>query len=433
MNAKQSPPAKKPLEVKRGNVTVKIYSTLNRVAGVDYEQPTLVYYQGATRVRRRFSDWNEAKREAELVATKLANGENDVLRLTSADRANYVQAVDLLNSFNRPLNLAVAEYVEALNLLPTGTSLKEAVTDFRRRHHSVRESRTVRELVAEFVATKEQAGRSERHLSDIRTRLTRFGEAFQMPVALVTGPLIQSYIDALTVGSRSKLNDLRIAVSLLRFAVRRKYAPRDLLDELEAVEKPESRPTETLIFTPDELHEMLHSLRSELVPWLAVAAFCGLRSAEILRLDWAQVNLGRRFVEVKAINAKTAQRRLVPLCDSAVAWLAPHAQPEGRLAYYTEENKFHHALHSDVNRARKAMGNKTAFTWKRNGLRHSFCSYRLSLTHDAAKTALEAGNSPTMIFRHYRELVAEDEAQRWFGVMRPQTENIVSIAAAALG
>ena len=72
--------------------------------------------------------------EAELVATKLAYGENDVLRLTSADRANYVQVVDLLNSFNRPLNLAVAEYVEALKLLPTGTSLKEAVTDFRRRH-----------------------------------------------------------------------------------------------------------------------------------------------------------------------------------------------------------------------------------------------------------------------------------------------------------
>lgn len=183
------------------------------------------------------------------------------------------------------------------------------------------------------------------------------------------------------------------------------------------MEKPESRPTETLIFTPDELREMLHSLRPELVPWLAVAAFCGLRSAEILRLDWAQVNLGRRFVEIKAINAKTARRRLVPLCDSAVAWLTTHAQPEGRLAYYTEENKFHHAFHADVNRARKAADNKTPFEWKRNGLRHSFCSYRLGLTHDAAKTALEAGNSPTVIFRHYRELVAEDEAKAWFGVM----------------
>ena len=154
----------------------------------------------ATRIRRRFSDWDEAKREAELVATKLANGENEALRLTPTDRAIYVQAVDLLKSFNRPLNLALAEYVEALKLLPTGTSLKEAVTDFRHRHHSIRESRTVKELVAEFIATKEQAGRSERHLSDIRTRLTRFGEAFEMPVGQVTGPLIQSYLDALTVG-----------------------------------------------------------------------------------------------------------------------------------------------------------------------------------------------------------------------------------------
>ncbi|MBM3841533.1 MAG: hypothetical protein FJ398_27040 [Verrucomicrobia bacterium] len=432
MKAKKSPPPKKTLEVTRGNVTVKIYPTLNRVRGVDYEQPTLVYYQGATRIRRRFSDWEEARREAELVATKLANGENEVLRLTPADRAIYVQALDLLRPFNRPLNLAVAEYVEALGLIPTGATLKEAVADFARRQRSVRESRNVAEVVNEFIAAKEQAGRSERHLSDLRTRLTRFAQAFQMPVAQVTGRLIQTYLDAMTVGSRSKLNDLRLIVSLLRFAVRRKYAPRDLLDELEAVEKPEVRPTETLIFTPDELREMLDSVRPELAAWLAIAAFCGLRSAEILRLDWKEVNLERRFVEIKAVNAKTAARRLVPLCDAAIAWLAPYTQPEGRLAYFSEENKFYEAIVSAVNRARKKAGNKTAFKWKRNGLRHSFCSYRLALTHDAAKTALEAGNSPTMIFRHYRELVTEDEARAWFSVT-PATEatNVLPLSAAA--
>lgn len=431
MNAKLSKTVKKvPFEVKRGNVTVKIYTTVNRVAGVAYEQPTLVYYQGATRIRRRFSDWDEAKREAELVATKLANGENEVLRLTPADRAIYVQSLDLLEPFKRPVNLAVAEFVEALSLLPKGATLKEAVTDYARRQNSVRDSRTVKDLVREYISAKEQAGRSERHLGDMRTRLARFAEAFQMPVAQVTGPLIQSYLDAMQVGNRSKINDLRHIVSLVRFAIRRKYAPRDLLDELEAVEKPEVRPSETLIFIPDELQEMLYSIRPELAPWLAVAAFCGVRSAEILRLEWKDVNLERRFVEIRALNAKTAQRRLVPLCDAAVAWLTPHGQREGRLAYYTEENKFHHALLSDVNRARTAAGNKTEFKWRRNGLRHSFCSYRLSVTQDAAKTALEAGNSPTMIFRHYRELVSEDEARRWFGVMPPQSGKIVAMPAA---
>jgi hypothetical protein len=31
--------------------------------------------------------------------------------------------------------------------------------------------------------------------------------------------------------------------------------------------------------------------------------------------------------------------------------------------------------------------------------------------------ALEAGNSPQMIFQHYREVVDADSAKAWFGLM----------------
>jgi hypothetical protein len=36
---------------------------------------------------------------------------------------------------------------------------------------------------------------------------------------------------------------------------------------------------------------------------------------------------------------------------------------------------------------------------------------------DAAAVALEAGNSPKMIFEHYRELVTPEEAKEWFGIL----------------
>ena len=32
-------------------------------------------------------------------------------------------------------------------------------------------------------------------------------------------------------------------------------------------------------------------------------------------------------------------------------------------------------------------------------------------------TALEAGNSPSIIFKHYRELATEDAADQWFGIL----------------
>jgi hypothetical protein len=36
--------------------------------------------------------------------------------------------------------------------------------------------------------------------------------------------------------------------------------------------------------------------------------------------------------------------------------------------------------------------------------------------HDTARVALEAGNSPEVIFMHYRELVTPEEAYAWFNV-----------------
>ena len=62
------------------------------------------------------------------------------------------------------------------------------------------------------------------------------------------------------------------------------------------------------------------------------------------------------------------------------------------------------------------------FAWKNNGLRHSFISYRLAAVQNTAQVALEAGNSPQMIFQHYRELVRPMDAEKWFAVTPASAE-----------
>lgn len=57
-----------------------------------------------------------------------------------------------------------------------------------------------------------------------------------------------------------------------------------------------------------------------------------------------------------------------------------------------------------------------AFAWKHNALRHSFISYRVADIQNVAQVALEAGNSPQMIFKHYRELVRPAAAKEWFAI-----------------
>ncbi len=55
--------------------------------------------------------------------------------------------------------------------------------------------------------------------------------------------------------------------------------------------------------------------------------------------------------------------------------------------------------------------------WPHNVLRHSFISYRVALIQNANQVALEAGNSTSIIFKHYRELATEDLADQWFGIL----------------
>ena len=65
----------------------------------------------------------------------------------------------------------------------------------------------------------------------------------------------------------------------------------------------------------------IHRRVKPLVPFLAIGACAGLRHAEILRFDWADVDLAGGHIEVKAAKAKTASRRLVPTTKNLRQWL----------------------------------------------------------------------------------------------------------------
>lgn len=68
--------------------------------------------------------------------------------------------------------------------------------------------------------------------------------------------------------------------------------------------------------------------------------------------------------------------------------------------------------------------------WPSNALRHSYGSYYLAELRDAAALALQMGNSPRMIFKHYREIVKPKDAARYWNIM-PGTgsERVVAFAA----
>ena len=63
---------------------------------------------------------------------------------------------------------------------------------------------------------------------------------------------------------------------------------------------------------------------------------------------------------------------------------------------------------------------------------YAFCSYRVAATQDVPRAALEAGNSVSTIFAHYRALATEGEGKAWFAIMPPHPAlNVVRLSRAA--
>ena len=69
--------------------------------------------------------------------------------------------------------------------------------------------------------------------------------------------------------------------------------------------------------------KILHAAPPHLIPILAIGGFAGMRKAEMNRLDWNAVNLERRIIEVRAGQAKTASRRIIPITENLAEWLDP--------------------------------------------------------------------------------------------------------------
>jgi hypothetical protein len=110
----------------------------------------------------------------------------------------------------------------------------------------------------------------------------------------------------------------------------------------------------------------------------------------------------------------------VPITENLALWLAIAPRDGSHVWPHTKDRFFKTVIRA----ARNAR-----IKWKQNALRHSWISYRLAEIQDVNRIALEAGNSPQMIFRHYRELATPAQARTWFSIKPAASEKVIAISA----
>jgi integrase len=397
-----------PLTVRAGSTALKIYR--DRKPSGDYFR--LVYYLGGKRHRLNFKSLDAVRREAFAKVAQLSRGDMDAVQLNGRDRLTYGRALDALKSTGVALDAAATEYAQAARIL-AGHSLIEAANFYIRHHVGGVTGRLVAEATQDFWYAKKASGRSAVYLKDIRYRTGGFSKTFNMEVRQLVAQDIADYLEGLRLCPRSFNNHLSMLRTFFRFCQARGWLSKHA-NLLSRVEWRSGSGGEIQIFTPGELRKLLAAASPRVATCLAIQAFAGVRTAELFRLTWPDIERRPGYIEIVAGKAKTGSRRLIPVSENLATWL--------RVAVRNGNGRLWPVTANEYYEGQRTAASLADLAWKANAPRHSFISYRLAKTKDIAALALEAGNSPRMIFAHYRELCTESEAADWFGIVPATAE-----------
>jgi len=289
-------------------------------------------------------------------------------------------------------------------LLPWGKTIEDALHFYVSHLEKSKNSAPLHAALEELIKVRSEAGVSDRYCYDLKLRLGRFVAGFSgKTTADISTANIDSWLAGLGVAPGTRNTYRRDLRTLFSFCVTRGYCGTNPVAQSQRA-KDIGSPIG--ILTPDQLDRLLNNAAPQVVPYIAIGAFAGLRAAEIERLDWDDVDLSDDHINITAKNSKTATRRLVDILPILSLWLTPHARGTGPIVPPN--------LRSFLLEARAKANIET---WPPNALRHSYASYHLAHFNDAAKLALQLGHTHTRtIFQHYRQVVKTADAARYWQI-----------------
>jgi integrase len=302
--------------------------------------------------------------------------------------------------------------------MPYGVSILDAVRDYVARVELVSTSETVNKAVAECLAAKKADGLRPRTLADLRARLKRFQDAFgERTLADISAGELDAWLRSLAVGPVTR-NSFRLRLSVL-FAFAKARGWVRVNPVLEVPRLRNGNAALPGILTPDQVARLLESASPETLPYWAIGAFAGLRSAELERLKWSDVHFDDKVIEVPALSSKTASRRFVTMRPNLLAWLRPYREAVGPVC---PKEALRYRLADD----RAAAG---LAEWPHNALRHTFASMHLAKFRNPQELALAMGHTRSDItFRYYFQRVKAAEANRFWSI----TPKVAALPIAAI-
>jgi integrase len=421
----------------RGRVLATIYKPKS------YPLYRVAWTIAGKRQMKAFERYGDAKRHADKLVKDLATG-SQVAALTAGQARDAIVALECLSSFYAAtgrrisLHAAITEFIEASSKLG-GRTLADAVDGYLRTVVTV-QRKDIKAAVEEFLltdATRAKASEGQRaqlsakYAYNRRIQLNKFADTHpNTALCELTKAHLDLFISTLAeqktksrngrkASSAKSRNHYRAAIrQFLQWAVRKDYlSVSHRLGEADGLRPERANTAEVAFYSPDEFAALLKVENETMRPLIAIGGLAGLRTAELLRLDWSDVWRVPGHIEITAGKSKTRQRRLVEICPALAKWLEPCRSNKSGKIWTGHEITFQQKF---VELCATAKVGAKSVERKHNGLRHSFCSFHLAKNSNENLTAAQAGNSPAMIHGHYKGLTTQADAEKWFKVLPPK-------------
>lgn len=360
----------------------------------------------------RVAGWLNGKRVRKNFATRTeAEAERQVLEVQrlQAETGIHVAATRLEDS-----QLKEAEAVFA-RLKGQSRSLSFYVDFAVANYREPENQKLLAKAIAEYVAAKEHEFEQD-HISlpqmgRIRMDLKRLNAHFpRASVAVITVAKLVEFLETGRPSMKTHNNRRGIVSTFFKFCFQRGWIAENPIPKVPHYRIRRRRGMAQTFSIAQAQALMGHFETFEggrWVPYFALCLFAGIRPGvphgEITKLKADAVNLEAGVINVSAEVSKVREPRRVTIQPNLAAWLRAYPLDKFPLVV--------------GNFQKRRLKFAKEFGLTHDVLRHTFISMFVAKFRSIGEAAIQAGNSESIIRRHYLDLKTTVEAEQFFGIL----------------
>jgi integrase len=367
------------------------------------------------RIRKNFKSREEAAAEAatlEIKALQATSGLRSLATTLTDEQAREAEAAfrrlaDKPRPLSFYLDFALANYRQPENQ----KSLSDAITDYKRsKSHE-----------------HEQGQLSAPQLARIGWDLKRLDEHFpKRSVAELTLPAIVAFLEKDRPGMKTYNNRRGIVSTFFKFAFHRGSIAENPMPKVPYYRIRRKRGSAVTLSTAQAAELMEHFETFEggrWIPYFALCLFAGIRpgvpDGEITKIRPDDVNLETGIISISADVSKVREPRRITIQPNLAAWLRAYPL-----------SKFPIVVGNFKKRREKF---RDRFNLTHDVLRHTYISMFVAKFRSIGEASIQAGNSESIIRRHYLDLKSTEGGAAFFAITPKHAKAATSEAFSPTG